>query len=118
MKTEGRGNAGLMDNEENHKQVSLVIHSPWKSLRDSHISTAPTVSWIYSRKPNPGTLQCVPWKSGNRKARFPLSHRTDSLRRKVADWVSVAHHPGAPEPKPERRPSRVPPAPRPGSFLD
>ena len=27
MKTEGRGNAGLMDNEENQKQVSLVIHS-------------------------------------------------------------------------------------------
>jgi hypothetical protein len=42
MKTEGRGNAGLMDNEENQRQVSLVVHSPWKSLRDSHISTAPT----------------------------------------------------------------------------
>ncbi len=31
MKTEGRGNAGLMDNEENQRQVSLVAHSPWKS---------------------------------------------------------------------------------------
>ena len=41
MKTEGRGNAGLLDNEENQRQVSLVAHSPWKSLRDSHIPTAP-----------------------------------------------------------------------------
>jgi hypothetical protein len=31
MRTEGRGNAGLMDNEENQRQVFLVAHSPWKS---------------------------------------------------------------------------------------
>ena len=24
-------------------QVSLISHSPWKSLRDSHIPTAPTI---------------------------------------------------------------------------
>jgi hypothetical protein len=29
-----------MDAEENQKQVSLRAHSPWKSLRDSHIPTA------------------------------------------------------------------------------
>jgi hypothetical protein len=33
-----------MDAEENQKQVSLRAHSPWKSLRDSHIPTAATGS--------------------------------------------------------------------------
>ena len=31
-----------MDAEENQKQVSHGAHSPWKSLRDSHIPTAAT----------------------------------------------------------------------------
>src|SRR3954454_8849056 len=31
-----------MDAEENRKQVSHSAHSPWKSLCDSHIPTAPT----------------------------------------------------------------------------
>ena len=31
-----------MGNEENQKRVSLVSQRPWKSLRDSHIPTAPT----------------------------------------------------------------------------
>ena len=42
MKTEGRWKCRAMDAEENQKQVSLTAHSPWKSLRDSHIPTAPT----------------------------------------------------------------------------
>ena len=74
MTTEGRGNAGLMDNEENQRQVSLVVHSPWKSLRDSHISTAPTVSWIYSKKTKPGnTSLCAveKWKSKSTIPTFP-----------------------------------------------
>src|SRR2546428_13229613 len=36
----------------------LRAHSPWKSLRDSHIPTAATKQW----------------KSGKPKAGFPLSH--------------------------------------------
>ena len=52
-----------MDAEENQKQVSLRAHSPWKSLRDSHIPTAAT----------------KPWKSGKPKPGFPLSHSTSSL---------------------------------------
>lgn len=31
-----------MDVEENQMQVSLNAHSPWKSLRDSHIPTVAT----------------------------------------------------------------------------
>ena len=31
-----------MDAEENQKQVSLRAHRLWKSLRDSHISSAAT----------------------------------------------------------------------------
>src|SRR5216683_936359 len=34
-----------MDAEENQMQVSLNAHSPWKSLRDSHIPTAATKQW-------------------------------------------------------------------------
>jgi hypothetical protein len=115
MKKEGRGNAGLMDNEENQKQVSLVIHSPWKSLRDSHISTAPAVSLIYPTKTKPRNTQCKPWKSGNRQARFPLSHRTGSLRRKEEAWVSVYHDSSNPEhpiPKGGLAADRVAPAVR------
>lgn len=35
------GNAGLLESAENDKAVSRPFHSPWKSLRDSHIPTAP-----------------------------------------------------------------------------
>src|SRR5450756_517376 len=34
-----------MDVEENQMQVSLNAHSPWKSLRDSHIPTVATKQW-------------------------------------------------------------------------
>lgn len=69
MKTEGRGNAGLMDNEENQKQVSLVTHSPWKSLRDSHISTAPTTRGkVENQKPvSHFPTRCCPLKTKTRK---------------------------------------------------
>jgi hypothetical protein len=33
-----------MESEENQKQVSLSSHSPWKSLCDSHIPTAPAAN--------------------------------------------------------------------------
>src|SRR5260370_35305508 len=59
MIAEGRGNAGLMDNEENQRQVSLVAHSPWKSQ---------TARFPHSPRP------AHPWKSGKPKAGFPLSH--------------------------------------------
>jgi hypothetical protein len=51
------------DAEENQTQVSLSAHSPWKSLRDSHIPTAATKQW----------------KSGKPKTGFPLSHCMVSL---------------------------------------
>ena len=41
LKGEGRGNAGTVDAEENQGQVFHRAHSPWKSLCDSHIPTAP-----------------------------------------------------------------------------
>ena len=41
---EDRGNDGRVENEENRTQVSLLSHSPWKSLRDSHIPTAPAAN--------------------------------------------------------------------------
>src|SRR5690348_2461496 len=53
-----------------------------KSRRDSHISTAPAVlTYVSDRtasKKRNG--KCGPWKSGNPRPGFPLSHRPDSLR--------------------------------------
>ena len=34
----------IVDAQENQQQVFLRAHSPWKSLRDSHIPTAATSS--------------------------------------------------------------------------
>ncbi len=59
MKTDGCGNDGLMDSEENQTQVSRTAHSPWKSLLrfpHSHSRDEPVEKW----------------KSQNRA--FPLSH--------------------------------------------
>jgi hypothetical protein len=100
---------------ENQPQVFHPFHRPLKipqNRRDFNISTAPTVLDCISE--NTGNLYGVPWKSGNRKARFPLSHRTGSLRRKVADSVSVSHDSGNPEQK--SNPERKSVAARPPSF--
>jgi hypothetical protein len=44
MRGDGRGNAGLWTPRKTKQQVFLRAHSPWKSLRDSHIPTAATSS--------------------------------------------------------------------------
>src|SRR5260370_31121275 len=59
MIAEARGNAGLMDNEENQRQVALVAQSHWKSQ---------TARFPHSHRPGDA------WKSGKPKAGFPLSH--------------------------------------------
>ena len=38
-----------MEIEENQKTVSLASHRPWKSLRDSHISTASATSPLFPK---------------------------------------------------------------------
>ena len=87
MKRGERWKCRAVENEENQPQVSLFSHRPWKSLRASHIPTAPT----------------TPWKSGNPKTGFPLSHGSGfsltNQNRKEA-W---------------RRIASLPPS---GSFLD
>jgi hypothetical protein len=65
------GNDGLWKTRKTESRFSIVSHSPWKSLRDSHIPTAPATT---------------AWKSGNPKSGFPLSQRgswslTNSERR-------------------------------------
>jgi hypothetical protein len=40
-------------NEENQNQVSLLSHRPWKSLRDSHIPTAPMMVPCENRTEKP-----------------------------------------------------------------
>jgi len=88
MKPEGRGNAGLLDSEENQRQVSLAAHSPWKSQK---------ARFPHSHRPGEA------WKSGKPKAGFPLSHllffRVKTKSRKEA-W---------------RRSASLPPS---GSFFD
>src|ERR1700680_4894892 len=54
-----------MEREGNQNQVSLPSHSPWKSLRDSHIPTAPiirpfTQNQIQERRPCGGSLRSPP----------------------------------------------------------
>ena len=43
-----------MGREENQNQVSLSSHRPWKSLRDSHIPTAPTTNPLSQNQPKKG----------------------------------------------------------------
>jgi len=52
-----------MDVEKNQMQVSLNAHSPWKSLRDSHIPTVATKQWnVENRKQvSHFPLPCFPW---------------------------------------------------------
>jgi len=54
-----------MEREENQKRVSLSSHSPWKSLRDSHIPTAPAAN-------ADGKVEIQKQDSHFPTARFPL----------------------------------------------
>jgi hypothetical protein len=78
------GNAGAMESLEIQKQDFHPFHSSLEishEQRDSHIPTARAVS-IGNRENRETGKKCGPWKSGNPKTGFPLSHRPDSLRRK------------------------------------
>lgn len=59
MRTDGCGNDGLMDSEENQPQVSLTAHSPWKSL----------LRFPHSHSRDEAVEK---WKS--QEQAFPLSH--------------------------------------------
>ena len=88
---------------------------PLEIANDAIPTFPPPRLFAYPRKTNPNPqriLNCVPWESGNRKARFPLSHRTGSLRRKEGECVSVEDAFGTPEQNQKRRPggSRSAPA--------
>jgi len=89
---QGCGNDGAVERVENQKQVSHPFHRPLEisqRARDSHIPTAPAI--LIGLRENRGTgKNCGPWKSGNPKAEFPLSHRPDSLRRKEGDRFEQA----------------------------
>src|SRR5438093_10768742 len=53
-----RGNAGPWTPRKTKSRFSPGAHSPWKSLRDSHIPTVATKQWK--------------WKTKNRFSHFPL----------------------------------------------
>jgi hypothetical protein len=55
--------------EENQTQVSLDSHSPWKSLRDSHIPTAPATVYLPKTKSKPNPRK----ETQTRIASLPLS---------------------------------------------
>jgi len=69
-----------MDVEENQMQVSLNAHSPWKSLRDSHISTAATKQWnVENRKQvSHFPLPCFPWFQQIQKGGLAAELRSSS----------------------------------------
>ena len=93
---ESYGNAAAVETveiqqQDFHRSQSVLGIS--RKQRDSHIPTAPTVCYSVSTK-QPRRKNWVRWKSGNPKAGFPLSHRTDSLRRKEENPKSVYNAPG------------------------
>ena len=70
------------------KRFPTVSIAPWKSRKQREISTFPQLrrrcACCFPKKlQNKNTFVCGRWKSGNPTAGFPLSHRPDSLRRKV-----------------------------------
>ena len=81
---ESYGNADGVETVEIQQQDFHRSHSVLeisRKRRDSHIPTAPTVCARVLAKQLP-LKNWVRWKSGNPKAGFPLSHRTDGpLRR-------------------------------------
>ena len=52
-KNQSYGNVGAVESPENQPQVFQPSHRPWKSLRDSHIPTAPATGPFYLMKQNP-----------------------------------------------------------------
>jgi hypothetical protein len=63
----------------------------WKSRKDSEIPTFPQLRLFTGCPKNrPELRSCVPWKSGNPRAGFPLFHRTDSLWRKETNLSKVS----------------------------
>ena len=93
---ESCGNADGVETVEIQQQDFHRSHSVLeisRKQRDSHIPTAPTVCYRVSTK-QPRLKNWVRWKSGNPKAGFPLSHRTDGLRRKEETPESVYNAPG------------------------
>jgi len=69
-----------MDVEENQVQVSLNAHSPWKSLRDSHIPTVATKQWkVENRKQvSHFPLPCFPWFQQIQKGGLAAELRSSS----------------------------------------
>ena len=93
---EGYGNADGVETVEIQQQDFHRSHSVLEISRkrpDSHIPTAPTVCARVLAK-QLRLKNWVRWKSGNPKAGFPLSHRTDGLRRKEEIPKSVYDAPG------------------------
>src|ERR1035438_6206754 len=84
------GNRGIQQ-QDFHRSHSVLEIS--RKQRDSHIPTAPTVCYRVSTK-QPRLKNGVRWERENPKAGFPLSHRTDGLRRKEETPESVYNAPG------------------------
>src|SRR6202049_157848 len=67
-------------------RFSTLPTAPWKSRKGGEIPTFPQLRRFVPRAKKTGDRKkCGPWKSGNPKAGFPLSHSPDSRRRKEED---------------------------------
>ena len=88
-----------VDAEENQKQVFHRAHSTLEiAARFPHSHRPGCLNPLTGKNQRTQPkLDCVPRESGNRKARFPLFHRTYSLRRKEGACVSVAGDSRIPE---------------------
>jgi len=78
-----------MESEENQTQVSLSSHSPWKSLRDSHIPSTPTTTAVEK------------WKSERQDSHFPTASIPFLLTKEISER-SILRARASPSPRAHR----------------
>ena len=109
-----------MDNEENQKQVSLVAHSSWKSLRDSHISTAPTAFPDAHSDTNYGTFNVCRGKVEIEKhdSHFSTAPTAYGVRKEISSSPIKSQQTPTKYLNRKEAWRRIASLPPPGSFLD
>ena len=91
-RTENYGNDDSGESLEIQKRDSHPFSTVLEISQRRRDSPIPTVPAVYreGQKNKPELRNCVPWESANPRAGFPLSHRTDNLRRKETNLSKVS----------------------------
>ena len=91
-RTENYGNDDSGESLEIQKRDSHPFSTVLEISQRRRDSPIPTVPAVYRecQKNKPELRNCVRWESANPRAGFPLSHRTDNLRRKDTNLSKVS----------------------------